>query len=363
MKFVDEANLRVEAGDGGHGCLSFRREKYVPHGGPDGGDGGDGGTVYLLADHNLNTLYDYRVNRVYKAERGTNGAGKNRTGSKGEDRYLPVPIGTLCYSRETGELIGDLTANGDTLCVAQGGFHGLGNARFKSSTNRAPRKTTDGTSGEVRELRLELKLLADVGLVGLPNAGKSTLLSSVSGARPRIADYPFTTLTPQVGVVGVGPLRSFTLVDLPGLIEGAAEGVGLGHRFLRHIQRTRLLFHLVDLVDPEGRDVVEQVRTIESELTQFSSALAERPRWIVLNKTELVDGEEIDALKQRIVAELDWQGPIYAISAIRPDSLNRLLGDAMDHLEQEAERTAAQDTAQRADEDGFEGDFSDDIGA
>jgi len=359
MKFVDEANLRVEAGDGGHGCLSFRREKYVPFGGPDGGDGGDGGSVYLVADHNLNTLYDYRVNRVYKAARGTNGAGKDRTGAKGENRYLPVPVGTLCFSRETSELIGDLTHDGDTLCVAQGGFHGLGNARFKSSTNRAPRKTSDGTPGEIRELRLELKLLADVGLVGLPNAGKSTLLSSVSGARPRIADYPFTTLTPQVGVVGVGPLRSFTLVDLPGLIEGAAEGIGLGHRFLRHIQRTRLLFHLVDLLDADGRGVVEQIQTIESELEQFSPELAGRPRWIVLNKTELVDADEIAELRQEIVSELGWTGPIYAVSAIRPDSLSALLGDAMDHLEEAAERAAANGETDSSDDE--DADFDDDV--
>lgn len=338
MKFVDEANLRVEAGDGGHGCLSFRREKYVPHGGPDGGDGGDGGSVYLLADHNLNTLYDYRVSRVFKAERGGNGAGKNRTGSKGEDRYLPVPVGTLCYARETGELIGDLTRDGDTLRVAQGGFHGLGNARFKSSTNQAPRKTTDGTPGEIRELRLELKLLADVGLVGMPNAGKSTLLAAVSGARPRIADYPFTTLQPQVGVVSVGALRSFTLVDLPGLIEGAAQGVGLGHRFLRHVQRTRLLFHVVDILDYESGAVAENVRMIEQELEAFSPDLATRPRWLVLNKTELLDASELARARDQIVVALGWQGPVYTVSAIRPDSLRSLLGDAMAHLEAEAER-------------------------
>lgn len=341
MKFVDEANLRVEAGDGGHGSLSFRREKYVPHGGPDGGDGGDGGSVYLLADHNLNTLYDYRVSRVFKAPRGGNGAGKNRTGAKGEDRYLAVPVGTLCYARETGELIGDLTHDGDTLLVAQGGFHGLGNARFKSSTNQAPRKTTDGTPGEIRELRLELKLLADVGLVGMPNAGKSTLLSAVSGARPRIADYPFTTLNPQVGVVSVGALRSFTLVDLPGLIEGAAEGVGLGHRFLRHIQRTRLLFHVVDLLDFEQGDVVENVRMIADELTRFSPQLAERPRWLVLNKTELLETSEVETLREQIVNALEWIGPVYTVSAIKPDTLQRLLGDAMDHLDAERERAAA----------------------
>ena len=339
MKFVDEANLRVEAGDGGHGSLSFRREKYVPHGGPDGGDGGDGGSVYLRADHNLNTLYDYRINRVFKAQRGGNGAGKNRTGAKGADRYLPVPVGTLCYARETDEFIGDLTQDGQTLRVAQGGYHGLGNARFKSSTNQAPRKTTDGTPGEIRELRLELKLLADVGLVGLPNAGKSTLLSGVSGARPRIADYPFTTLQPQVGVVSVGPLRSFTLVDLPGLIEGAASGVGLGHRFLRHVQRTRLLFHVVDLVDPEERDVVTQVSTIAGELAEFSPELATRPRWLVLNKAELAEASALETLRGRLAAELGWQGPIYTVSAIRPDTLETLLGDAMSYLESVAERS------------------------
>lgn len=344
MKFVDEANLRVEAGDGGHGCLSFRREKYVPHGGPDGGDGGDGGTVYLVADHNLNTLYDYRINRVFKAERGGNGAGKNRTGSKGEDRYLPVPVGTLCYSRETDELIGDLTRDGTIVRVAQGGYHGLGNARFKSSTNQAPRKTTDGTPGEIRELRLELKLLADVGLVGLPNAGKSTLLSSISAARPRIANYPFTTLQPQVGVVSVSALRSFTLVDLPGLIEGAADGIGLGHRFLRHVQRTRLLFHLVDVVDMEGRDPIEQIRTIADELIQFNPALAERPRWIVLNKVDVLDNDDIEALRQRVIDELDWQGPIYAISAIDPNTLDTLIGDAMDALEAVADKTETDDS-------------------
>lgn len=337
MKFVDEANLRVEAGDGGHGCLSFRREKYVPFGGPDGGDGGDGGSVYLLADHNLNTLYDYRINRVFKARRGAHGAGKNRTGATGETRYLPVPVGTLCYSRETNELMGDLTRDGATVCVAQGGFHGLGNARFKTSTNRAPRKTSDGSSGEIRELRLELKLLADVGLVGLPNAGKSTLLAAVSGARPRIADYPFTTLKPQVGVVSAGELRSFTLVDLPGLIEGAAEGVGLGHRFLRHIQRTRLLFHVVDVVDNEQRDVVDQITMIADELSQFSDVLATRPRWLLLNKTDVLAEDEIEALCTRIRASLDWQGPIYAVSAVQPDSLDRVINDAMIHIEDHAE--------------------------
>lgn len=333
MKFVDEARVRVEAGDGGNGCLSFRREKYVPHGGPDGGDGGDGGSVFLVADHNLNTLHDYRVTRVFRATGGRGGEGANRTGAAGRDCELPVPVGTLCHAHETGELIGDLTHDGQRLCVARGGFHGLGNARFKSSTNRAPRRTTEGTPGEQRELQLELKLLADVGLVGLPNAGKSTLLASVSGARPRVADYPFTTLTPQVGVVGVGPLRSFTLVDLPGLIEGAAEGVGLGYRFLRHTQRTRLLLHVVDLVDPEGRDVVRQVRLIESELKRFDPELAKRPRWLLLNKAELLDDDALAQIRARVYKKLDWHGKLYTVSAVRPKTLETLLNDAMDHLE------------------------------
>ncbi|MES1944124.1 GTP-binding protein [Salinisphaera sp. PC39] len=333
MKFVDEANLRVEAGDGGNGCLSFRREKYVPRGGPDGGDGGDGGSVFLVADHNLNTLYDYRVSKVFRARRGGNGAGANRTGAKGDDLVLPVPVGTLCFDRDTDELIGDLTADGQRLRVAQGGFHGLGNARFKSSTNRAPRKTTDGTPGEQRNLRLELKLLADVGLVGLPNAGKSTLLSAVSGARPRVADYPFTTLTPQVGVVGVGPLRSFTLVDLPGLIEGAAEGIGLGHRFLKHSQRTRLLLHVVDILPPDGQPPAEAVAAIAGELAAFSPELAGRERWLVLNKADLLPEDERAALRDDIVRELDWRGPVYMVSALDPDSLRPLLGDVMTRLE------------------------------
>lgn len=338
LKFIDEANLRVEAGDGGNGCLSFRREKYIPRGGPDGGDGGDGGSVYLVADHNLNTLSDYRVNKVYRAERGGNGSGANRTGPKGSDRHLPVPVGTLCYNRDTDELIGDLTADGQVLLVAQGGWHGLGNARFKSSTNRAPRRTTDGTPGEQRNLRLELKLLADVGLVGLPNAGKSTLLSSVSAARPKIADYPFTTLTPQVGVVDVGPLRSFTLVDLPGLIEGAAEGVGLGHRFLKHVQRTRLLLHVVDLLPPDGQDPAEAVAGIARELEAFSPDLAGRERWLVLNKADLLPEHERAEKREETVRALHWQGPVYLVSALDEGSLRPLMGDVMTRLEEMRER-------------------------
>lgn len=333
MKFIDEANLRVEAGDGGNGCLSFRREKYVPRGGPDGGDGGDGGSVYLVADHNLNTLCDYRVARVARAGRGGNGAGAQRTGAKGADALLPVPVGTLCYERSTKELIGDLSADGQSLRVAQGGFHGLGNRRFKSSTNRAPRKTTNGSPGEQRDLGLELKLLADVGLVGLPNAGKSTLLAQVSAARPRIADYPFTTLQPQVGVVAVGALRSFTLVDLPGLIAGAAQGAGLGHRFLRHIQRTRLLLHVVDLDPVDGSDPAAAVTTVEQELAAFSPELAGRPRWLVCNKSDLLDPGEVRRREDRVVAALGWRDPVYAVSALRPASLQPLLGGVMNKLE------------------------------
>lgn len=333
MKFVDEANLRVEAGDGGNGCMSFRREKYIPFGGPDGGDGGDGGSVYLVADHNLNTLSDYRVNRVFKGQRGGNGAGSNRTGAKGVDKELFVPAGTLCFERDTGELIGDLVTNGQRVTVAKGGFHGLGNARFKSSTNRAPRRFTEGTPGEQRNLRLELKMLAEVGLLGMPNAGKSTLLSSLSSARPKIADYPFTTLDPQVGVVDVGPLRSFTMVDLPGLIEGAADGIGLGHRFLRHVQRTRLLLHVVDMLPVDGSDIVENVRMISDELVKFSPALAERARWLVFNKNDLMSETQAQELCDQVTKDLDWQAPVYRISALNPGSLRPLVGAAIDHLE------------------------------
>ncbi|MDT0635419.1 Obg family GTPase CgtA [Spectribacter hydrogenoxidans] len=357
MKFVDEANLRVEAGDGGNGCMSFRREKYVPRGGPDGGDGGDGGSVYLLAEHNLNTLFDYRVTRQIKAQRGANGSGGERTGARGDDVILPVPVGTLCFDADTGELIGDLTEHGQQLCVARGGFHGLGNTRYKSSTNRAPRQTSDGSPGEKRSLRLELKLLAEVGLVGLPNAGKSTLLASVSGARPRIADYPFTTLHPQVGVVGVGELRSFTMVDLPGLIEGAAQGVGLGHRFLRHIQRTRLLLHLVDLWPVDGSSPEQAVATVADELAEFSPELAGRERWLVCNKADLLDQADIAERITGLTDALGWTGPVYTISAIRPESVRPLLSDIMTWLE--AQRAANFTDEQDQDNDTDEADDDD----
>ncbi|MGH8529016.1 MAG: Obg family GTPase CgtA [Nevskiales bacterium] len=333
MKFVDEANLRVEAGDGGRGSVSFRREKFVPLGGPDGGDGGDGGSVYLVADSNLNTLADFRINKAYRAKRGENGRGSDCTGKSAADCLVQVPAGTIVVEKDTGELLGDLTQAGQRLLVARGGFHGLGNARFKSSTNRSPRKSTPGQPGEKRNLRLELKLLADVGLLGQPNAGKSTLLAAVSSARPKIADYPFTTLYPQVGVVYVGPMRSFTLVDLPGLIEGAAQGVGLGIRFLKHTQRTRLLLHMADIASAEVAEVAKGICQIEKELTEFSTELAARERWLVLNKLDALDAEEGRARVKAIVKKLRWKGPVYAISALKRQDLTKLMQDAMSRIE------------------------------
>ena len=295
MRFVDEAGIRVRAGKGGNGCLSFRREKFIPRGGPDGGDGGDGGHVYLVADEGLNTLIDFRHVRDFKAGNGENGAGRNRTGARGADCEIRVPVGTLVYAAETDELMGDLTHAGERLLVARGGFHGLGNARYKSSINRAPRRTSPGRPGEVRELRLELKLLADVGLLGAPNAGKSTLLARVSAARPKIADYPFTTLYPQLGVVRFGEHQSFVMADIPGLIEGSAQGAGLGIQFLRHLSRTRLLLHLVDIGTAEPEAALAQARSTLAELEQFSPDLAARPLWLVLNKTDLLDAGEAAA--------------------------------------------------------------------
>ena len=314
MKFVDEATIRVQAGNGGHGCLSFRREKYVERGGPDGGDGGNGGSVYLVADDGLNTLVDFRVARKFRAETGQGGAGRNMTGKSGDDLDVRVPAGTIVHDVDTGELIGDLTEDGQRLKVAEGGKGGLGNTRFKSSTNRAPRKTTNGTPGEGRHLRLELKLLADVGLVGLPNAGKSTLIRAMSAAKPRVADYPFTTLHPNLGVVSVGRLQSFVMADIPGLIEGAAEGAGLGHQFLRHLQRTRLLLHLVDISPAEG-DPTDAFRAIESELGKFSSDLAQKPRWLVINKTDLLADDDLEVAREILLTELGWTGPVFLVSA------------------------------------------------
>lgn len=295
MKFVDEATIRVEAGDGGNGVVSFRREKYIPKGGPDGGDGGDGGNVFLVADTNLNTLVDYKFTKFYKAERGQNGMSADCTGAKGQDIILKVPVGTRVTDKETGEVLGDLRKEGELLRVAKGGFHGFGNTHFKSATNRAPRQKTNGTPGERRILDLELLLVADVGLLGLPNAGKSTFIRSVSAARPKVADYPFTTLVPNLGVVKTGNGESFVIADVPGLIEGAAQGAGLGHRFLRHLERCRVLLHLVDALPVDESDPVNNAVVIEKELKEYAHDLYEKPRWLVINKVDLLEGGEAQA--------------------------------------------------------------------
>ena len=315
MKFVDEATIRVQAGNGGHGCLSFRREKYVEKGGPDGGDGGHGGSVYLVADPAMNTLADFRVARKFRAESGQPGAGRNKTGKSGDDLDVRIPCGTVVKDVDTGETICDLTEAGQRQKVAEGGRGGLGNTRFKSSTNRAPRQTTQGTQGEGRHLALELKVLADVGLLGMPNAGKSTLISAMSQARPRIADYPFTTLHPNLGVVRVGRLQSFVMADIPGLIEGASEGAGLGIQFLRHLQRTRLLLHLVDIAPVDGSEPADVVVAIAKELENFSADLAAKPRWLVINKIDLLDHGDRETARQRLLDRLDWQGPVFEVSA------------------------------------------------
>ena len=317
MKFVDEAEISVVAGNGGNGCISFRREKFIPLGGPDGGDGGHGGSIWLEADENLNTLIDFRHQRVYRAPRGQNGMGREMYGKSGEDVTIKVPVGTVVYNVANEETIGDLTEHQQRLLVAKGGEGGRGNVHFKSSVNRAPRKATPGSEGEAREIRLELKLLADVGLLGFPNAGKSTFIRAVSAATPKVADYPFTTLYPNLGVVSVEPHKSFVIADIPGLIEGAAEGAGLGALFLRHIQRTRLLLHLVDLAPfDDAIDPVEQVRIIENELGKHDPALLDKPRWLVLNKADLLDEEEAHAREADLLARLGWQGPHFLVSAI-----------------------------------------------
>ncbi|MFM7784818.1 MAG: Obg family GTPase CgtA, partial [Gammaproteobacteria bacterium] len=333
MKFVDEALIHVQAGRGGNGCVSFRREKYVPFGGPDGGDGGDGASIWLRAEESLNTMVDYRYTRQFRAESGKSGAGANCTGKSGEDLVLPVPVGTTVIDEDSGELIGDLTKAGQRLLVAKGGHHGLGNTRFKSSTNRAPRQSTPGADGEARMLRLELKVLADVGLLGLPNAGKSTLIRAVSAARPKVADYPFTTLIPNLGVVRVAAHRSFVIADIPGLIEGASEGAGLGIRFLKHLTRTRLLLHLVDVLPPDGSDPVANVQAIERELARFSETLAARERWLVLNKTDLLPLADRDAICAKLLARLGWQGPVFMISALAADGTEALCREIMAHIE------------------------------
>ena len=320
MKLVDEAEITVTAGNGGNGCIAFRREKFIPLGGPNGGDGGNGGDVWLQADENLNTLVDFRHETRFKAQRGENGMGSQMYGKAGEDRVVTVPVGTVVHNVDTDEVIGDMTEHGQRLLVAKGGKGGLGNMHFKSSINRTPRRATPGTEGEQRTLRLELKLLADVGLLGFPNAGKSTFVRAVSAATPKVADYPFTTLYPNLGVVSVEPGRSFVIADIPGLIEGAADGAGLGSLFLRHVQRTRLLLHLVDIapMDYEGSAVspAEQVRAIEAELRKYDPAMLEKPRWLVLNKADLMFEDEAKAAAEAIVAELGWQEPWYLVSAL-----------------------------------------------
>ena len=328
MKFVDEVLIRVEAGSGGSGCLSFRREKFIPRGGPDGGDGGRGGDVQLCADVGLNTLADFRHARAFHAENGTKGKGRNCSGKNGDDLKLAVPLGTRVTDADTGELIGELTAGRHTLVVAHGGKGGLGNARFKSSVNRAPRKTTPGGPGEKRRLMLELQVLADVGLLGLPNAGKSTFLRAVSQARPKVADYPFTTLYPQLGVVRVGVEKSFVVADIPGLIEGAAEGAGLGIQFLKHLSRTRIILHLVDVAQETSHsEIVAGARSIVRELGSFDPSLAARERWLVLNKMDLISKEEGVRRAETIVNHLAWKGPVYTISAIKGEGCRALTRD------------------------------------
>jgi GTP-binding protein len=335
MKFVDEAVIKVEAGDGGNGCVSFRREKFIPKGGPDGGDGGDGGHVYLVADGGLNTLVDFRHQRHHRAERGQNGMSRQMTGHKGESLLIKVPVGTRVRDADTEEFIGEVMAHGDELLVARGGHHGLGNIHFKSSTNRAPRQSTQGTPGERRSLHLELVLLADVGLLGLPNAGKSSLITALSSARPKVADYPFTTLYPNLGVVRAGTDRSFVIADIPGVIEGAAEGAGLGIQFLKHLSRTRLLLHLVDMAPMDGSSPAESVRCILAEVQKFGHDLAGRERWLVLTKRDLLDEQEFAARQKTLVDELAWTGPVFAISSLARQGLDSLVQSLAARLEEQ----------------------------
>ncbi|HBV75204.1 MULTISPECIES: Obg family GTPase CgtA [Vibrio] len=340
MKFVDESTIKVEAGDGGNGVVSFWREKFVEKGGPDGGDGGDGGDVYMQADENLNTLVDYRFERFHKAERGKNGGGGNCTGKRGADKTIKVPVGTRAVDIHTNEVVAEVTEHGKKIMIAKGGWHGLGNQRFKSSVNRAPRQKTMGTKGEVRELRLELLLLADVGMLGLPNAGKSTFIRAVSAAKPKVADYPFTTLIPSLGVVRAGAERSFVIADIPGLIEGAAEGAGLGVRFLKHLERCRVLLHMVDLLPIDGSDPIENALTIIDELEQYSEKVAAKPRWLIFNKVDLLTEEEADEKIQEIIDALGWEGHTAKISAVNKLGTKELsfeLAEFMENLPKEEE--------------------------
>src|SRR5271170_6533892 len=342
MKFVDEAILKVQAGNGGRGCVSFRREKFVPFGGPDGGDGGAGGSVIVRAAEGINTLADFRIQRTYKARSGESGSGNGCTGRGGTDLHVTVPVGTVLRDQESGELVGDLTRAGEELKVAQGGKGGWGNTRFKSSTNRAPRQFGTGLPGEKHVLAMELKVIADVGLLGLPNAGKSTLIRAVSAARPKVADYPFTTLYPNLGVVSAGPGRSFVMADIPGLIEGAAEGAGLGIRFLKHLQRTRILLHLVDIAPPDpDADPVKDARTIIAELKKFSADLASKERWLVINKIDLLEPAEAQRLAKEIVRRLRWKGAVWQISGATGAGTEELKQAVMRYLEEHPRRAVA----------------------
>lgn len=340
MQFVDEASIHVAAGKGGNGCLSFRREKYVAKGGPDGGDGGDGGNVILVGDDSLNTLIDFRYQRRYRAQNGEGGQGRQCSGKAGEHLFIQVPVGTTVIDEDTLEVLGDITEIGQELIVAQGGRRGLGNTRFKSSTNRAPRKITPGKLGEERNLRFEMKVMADVGLLGLPNAGKSTFIRSVSAAKPKVANYPFTTLVPNLGVVKLGMHKHFVMADIPGLIEGASEGAGLGFRFLKHLTRARLLLHLVDVAPFDESDPVESAQAIIRELEQYSPTLAERPRWLVLNKLDLIPEDEQEAVCERIISELNWDGPVFRISAIGNEGTQDVCSSVMYWIDEQRELLA-----------------------
>ena len=333
MKFVDEAYIDIVAGDGGNGCVSFRHEKYKEFGGPNGGDGGRGGHVYAVADASLNTLVDYRFSRRHEAKRGEHGMGSDMFGAAGDDIVLKMPVGTLLIDAETNDVLYELLTPGEVIMIAKGGDGGFGNMRFKSSINRAPRQKTPGWPGERKNLKLELKVLADVGLLGMPNAGKSTLISAISNARPKIADYPFTTLHPNLGVVRVGPEKSFVVADVPGLIEGASEGAGLGHQFLRHLQRTRVLLHLVDMAPfDDAVDPVAQAKAIALELKKFDPALYDKPRWLVLNKLDMIPADEREALVKDTVKRLRYKGPVFEISALTREGCERLVQTVYQHL-------------------------------
>ncbi|HLB56293.1 MAG TPA: Obg family GTPase CgtA [Coxiellaceae bacterium] len=332
MKFIDQVIIEVVAGNGGHGCMSFRREKFIPFGGPDGGDGGDGASIFFEASESLNTLIDLRYQRLYRAKSGQSGMGAMRTGKSGEDMIIAVPVGTMVYDADTLEFIGDLTKAGQRLCVAKGGFHGLGNTRFKSSTNRAPRQTSKGSAGEHRRLKCELKVLADVGLLGLPNAGKSTLVRAISNATPKVADYPFTTIRPHLGVVRVDEFQSFVVADIPGLIEGASEGAGLGLRFLKHLSRTAVLWHVIDISEPDDAIVIHNITSIEKELAQYDPELLKKPRWLVFNKIDALPENEAEKRIKKIVKKLKSKAPVFAISAIAKINTQALCQSMMDYL-------------------------------